>query len=292
MPTILVPLDGSNHAQQALPAALSLAAREQASLLLLGVDENYEFFSEAGPLTNYLDGLCNRIRNAGWEVTWQVLPGSAAPIIVNRAQEAEASLIVMSSHGRRGLTRWTLGSVTERVARAARCEVLVVRTVTRVTNAQAELTLGNALAGAGPSWNNVLVPLDGSARAELATERARALAGQSMQLLSVLDYPPPVIGGEIPSGWAASLGREAEDQRMRYLEGLAAGLRKAPLEVKVALRRGAPADEIVEAAADADLLVMTNGTRPRLERLVTGSVVSRVTRHSPCPVLLVPAVAT
>ncbi len=291
MPTILVPLDGSYHAQQALPAALSLASREQASLLLLGVDENYEFFSETAALTSYFDGLCGRIRAAGWEVTWQVLPGNAAETIASCAHKTGASLIVMSSHGRRGLTRWTLGSVTERVARAARCEVLVVRTGTAVNAAQAELALGNSLAGAGPAWDKVLIALDGSARAELPLERAQALAGHSLELLSVLDFPPPVIGGEIPSGWAASVGRDAEDQRMRYLEGLAGKLRSPRLEVKVTLRRGAPADEIVEAAAGSDLLVMTNGTRPWLERLVTGSVASRVTRHSPCPVLLVPASA-
>jgi len=288
MKTILVPLDGSALAQQALPHALALARREDAELVLLGVDEQYIYFTETEHLTTYLGGLCDRIRAAGWRVRWEVMAGGPAELIVQRAEQVKADLIVMSSHGRRGVTRWVLGSVTERVGRETPCALMVVRCPQGVSAGQAEYALGTALAGELPGYERVLVPLDGSLVSEGAVGLASQLAGRSLSLMGVLDFPTPIFGGELPSGWAADVGRQNEAERLRYLDGVAGRLRASELEVDTFMRRGSAADEIVEASERADLLVMTTCSRPWLERAVTGSVASRVLRHSACPVLVLP----
>lgn len=288
MKTILVPLDGSALAQQALPHALSLARREDAELVLLGVDEQYIYFTETEHLTAYLGGLCDRIRTAGWRVRWQVLAGGPAELILQRADQEKADLIVMSSHGRRGVTRWVLGSVTERVARETPCALMVVRCPQGVTPGNAEFALGSALSGELPVYETVLVPLDGSGVAERALECAGRLAAKRVKLVEVLDFPVPIFGGELASGWAATVGREPEKARLEYLEALATRLRAGSLEVEAAVRRGSAADEIVEAAERVDLVVMTSCSRSRLERAVTGSVAARVLRHCACPVLVLP----
>lgn len=288
MKKILVPLDGSVLAQQALPHALALARRDEAELLLLGVDEQYTYFSETEHLTEYLGALTDRVQAAGWKVRWQVLAGGPAEMIVQRAQQEKVDLIVMSSHGRRGLTRWVLGSVTERVAREVPCALMVVRCPAGVTVGQTEFALGTALAGDLPQYSRVLVPLDGSPVAEGALDWARQLAAERVSLVGVIDFPAPVFGGELPSGWAASVGRDFGPERLSYLTTVADRVRGEGLEVDADVRRGPAADEIVDAATDANLVVMTTCSRPWQERALTGSVASRVLRHSACPVLVVP----
>lgn len=288
MQKILVPLDGSPLAQHALTHAMAVARREDAELLLLGVDEQYVYFSETERLTDYLGHLCERLREAGWRVHWRVMAGGPAEMIVTTAEQQKVDLVVMSSHGRRGVTRWFLGSVTERIAREMARPLLVVRCSHNVSVEEVEAGFASALTGRLPEYARVLVPLDGTSPAEAALAPACKLVGSRLNLLAVVDFPPPIVGGEIPSGWAASVERESETERHRYLVGVSERLPSPPCEVQSQVRRGAAADEIVEAAAESDLIVMTSCSRPWLERVLSGSIASRVARHAPCPVLLIP----
>jgi nucleotide-binding universal stress UspA family protein len=141
---ILVPLDGSPLAEAALPLALSLAQRYQSRLLLITASDvltasQYVTHPEALQLlqrvrdetllgaNDYLQDKQRELRKEGVDVQILVTEGEPAAVILEAAAEQDVDLIVMSSHGRGGLARWSFGSVSDRVLRHSPCPVLVVR---------------------------------------------------------------------------------------------------------------------------------------------------------------------
>jgi len=140
---LVVPLDGSELAEEALPCGVELAKQMTLELILLRV---YLMPGVAYPTGNYapdwklldqemrqraseyLEGESKQLRNQGLEqVSCRVLEGSAAEKIIEVARESPETLIAMSTHGASGVGRWVLGSVTERVIRYSDTAVLVVR---------------------------------------------------------------------------------------------------------------------------------------------------------------------
>ena len=141
---ILVPVDGSATSLRGLSEAIALAKRERARIFLVHVLD--EFFVMATPETalysdqvieglqrdgrRVLDKAEARVRAAGVAVT-SVMPETvgarAADEIVRQAKRLDADLIVLGTHGRRGIKRLALGSDAEQVIRSAAVPVLVVR---------------------------------------------------------------------------------------------------------------------------------------------------------------------
>jgi nucleotide-binding universal stress UspA family protein len=140
---LVVPLDGSEVAEKALPCAVELAKKMNLELILLRV---YLMPGVAYPTgsyapdwklldqemrqraSEYLEGKNKQLRNEGLErVSFRVVEGSAAEKIIEVARASPESLIAMSTHGASGIGRWVLGSVTERVMRHSDTAVLVVR---------------------------------------------------------------------------------------------------------------------------------------------------------------------
>jgi nucleotide-binding universal stress UspA family protein len=136
---ILVPLDFSDPATQALEYAIQLARQLQARLTLLHVihipplmdadmtaSMQYMEYIEAD--ARRAMGAClQRVRQAGLAVQSLLVQGSPWREIVDKAKDTRADLIVMSTHGRTGFQHLLLGSVAERVVRLAPCPVLVTR---------------------------------------------------------------------------------------------------------------------------------------------------------------------
>ena len=143
----MVPLDGSPLSLKALNHAERLASALQARLLLLrvggviapealGLPElsmalTHEIQMQQGKsdafMISYLEGLAGPLREKGLTVDTAVRSGDAATQIVEMAESREVDLVVMSSHGRTGLSRWIFGSVAERVLHNVRCSLMVVR---------------------------------------------------------------------------------------------------------------------------------------------------------------------
>jgi len=138
---ILAPTDFSNDSRHAIRHARSLAASAGATLELLHVLPNFEVplpmnpggFGVSGGVVEDLEaaarkGLADLASEKGERVAIETLvwQGAAATTILNRAEESSADLVVMATHGHSGLDRLLLGSVTEKVARLARCPVLVL----------------------------------------------------------------------------------------------------------------------------------------------------------------------
>ena len=137
--TILVPTDGSTAARKAVRHALDLAARVGASIHALSVVDTGGYASigaSGGDVSERLrevaeeavEWVATAARDAEVGVETVIREGSPPAEIVARAEAVGADLIVMGTHGRRGIDRYLLGSVTERVVRTAPVPVLTVRT--------------------------------------------------------------------------------------------------------------------------------------------------------------------
>jgi nucleotide-binding universal stress UspA family protein len=159
---ILVPLDGSKLAECALPHAEELAKGcDTAEIILVSVTERVQGYEAADgsaepfvlsgggwlgsiqpppqrivpeafgkkeeQAERYLDKIANELETRGIKARIEVLLGNPAEEIINFIERSDADVIVMSSHGRSGISRWTHGSVADRVFRGSRIPVLMVR---------------------------------------------------------------------------------------------------------------------------------------------------------------------
>jgi nucleotide-binding universal stress UspA family protein len=143
---IVVPLDGSGLAEQALEQAKELSENVGSPLHLVRVVDTYRTQSlpatgmaldysmlaelaeeEIEDAKTYLEQKVKELGDEGLEVTGDVLHGPIARQIVAAANKDD--VIVMSSHGRTGIKRWFLGSVAEEVMRHAECPVLLHRAI-------------------------------------------------------------------------------------------------------------------------------------------------------------------
>ena len=137
---VLIPLDGSPLAEQALPHAIAQARRSQAELILLRV---LEPFAHARGLSlgdlkrieqqastwahEYLECIASDVRQQDVPVQAVIIGGRPHVEIPQYAETNEVDLIVMSTRGQSGLSRWLMGSVADRVVRGANVPVLLVR---------------------------------------------------------------------------------------------------------------------------------------------------------------------
>ncbi|KPV51722.1 hypothetical protein SE17_19590, partial [Kouleothrix aurantiaca] len=140
---ILVPLDGSVCARQALPLAVDLAAQAKAELTLLSVVTPpylqtpevmgaYLQYDEAlevvrGRLGDELGGYKQVLAEHGVTVTPMAVSGLPGEAIVDEAIDLCADLVVMATHGASGLRRWALGSVADKVLHSITVPLLLVR---------------------------------------------------------------------------------------------------------------------------------------------------------------------
>jgi nucleotide-binding universal stress UspA family protein len=175
---ILVPLDGSQLAECVLPHAVAMARAFQSRLLLLQAVECPQ--AEADPVRTvdplhwqvhkteaqaYLDAIAVRLQETGLTVEEHLVEGEPAERIVQFAQDQNVDLILLSSHGFSGLSRWNVSSVAQKVIFQAYKPVMIVRAY--------HLSSGGVV---GLSYERILVPLDGSLRAEHVLPYAVRLA--------------------------------------------------------------------------------------------------------------------
>ena len=135
---ILVPLDGSDLAEEALEVAIEIAASAGGKVtLFVAADpeaaQALHSFADSEKMTRamaadaYLDQVASRLADRGVETSSTSSDGTnAAEQIVERADAVDVSMIVMTSHGRSGVGRWLLGSVADKVARSSTVPVVIV----------------------------------------------------------------------------------------------------------------------------------------------------------------------
>ncbi len=206
----------------------------------------------------------------------RVLDVSAAVAVLDYADKHDIDLIVMGTHGRRGMDRLFLGSVAEEVVRFATCPVYTVR--------ENPAPLG------GGGVSTVLVPVDFSNCARVTLQNAAELAvayGASLTVLHVIEEAvlPHVYGIEPLTLSSADLEEKTTAALQELVEDTVGS--RVPFEIVVAI--GHPAPTIVDAAREhaADMVVISTHGRTGVPRLVMGSVAEKVVRMAPCPVFTV-----
>ena len=271
---VLVTLDGSQIAELAIGPALQLARLWKAPVHFVHVVESEkstiaQSWTEE-PLKHfeaYLGGLLKR-ENAppvDWRASLRF--GSAASTILQLSQGA--SLIVIATHGRGDFHASFIGSVTDKVVRGSAVPVLTVPVE------------GNRDLHAGP----ILVPLDGSASAEIALEPARDLAsklGTGVALIRSYSWPLFMAPEFASSGFVSVelLQQSAEE----YLAATAlAGEQKFAV-----LGRPATAIEDVAQQLNSSVIAMTTRGHGMAGRLALGSTTDRVLHSVRRLILVVP----
>lgn len=277
---ILVPLDGSATAEAVLVQVRRLLKRADAEVLLLSAVEldvlpAYESQklrdTLPGLAQEYVRGVAERLTAEGIRARPLVATGSAAPQILAAVKEHKASLIALSTHGRTGLLRFTLGSVAEKILRSAEVPVLVMRS------------------GAQPprevEFRKVLVPVDGSDRSfevlPVASQFAQAY-GAKLIVVSAREYDPTLHG-------MVAVPVPLEPAPVEHVRKAVAMFTHAGNAVEGEVLDGDPASAILEFAAKArvDLIAMATHGRSGFVRWMLGSVTEKVVRHAASPVLVV-----
>lgn len=297
--TILVPLDRSALAEQAIGQASLIARGAHAELDLVLVHTPFPFAghneapwddAEWSAEHTYLEAVATDIQSgAGVPVTHVVMRGAPAEHICARAADVDADLIVMTSHGRTGINRAWLGSVADAVIRRSSIPVLILRPS---DTPQTRLT-------ARHSFKRILVPVDGSALAADAIEPAIDLAratGASITLLRVLVPVPLLIAydGTVPFVYQPMIVDQSATDKLledatRMLTALAHRLEEqeqVPVSAEVVVDSRV-ADAIVNFARGNETDVIAMSTHGRgASRVLVGSVADKVLRGSGLPVLL------
>ena len=295
--SILVPLDGSELAEQALPLALQIAQRSGGRLRLALVHKTpsapldvmtAKVFTSIELATrkserSYLRGIQARLREGGARLSSAAtLRGAVGPALATYVSELGIDLVVMATHGRGGIRRAWLGSVADHLIRHLEVPVVLVRS-------------GEAQPAAEPGRGaQILVPLDGSPLAEEALDAATRLAPVWDAELALLQVVVPVVLASdlalpVPTAYDEELTAMSRKQAQDYLDSLADGLRERGLRATGAAIVGwNPADAILEAARPEGVAMVVLATHGRggLRRLALGSVADKLVRGADVPVLV------
>lgn len=307
--TMLVPLDGSKLAEVVFTYARELAGRLDIDVVFLHVCTP----EEAGILPMYriyVERSAEMVRRESEKVRkdtgakgralavkGEVATGYPAEEILRYADENKIDLILMATHGRSGVRRWVLGSVVDKVLRASRVPVWLVR-----AGVSEEIVYDRLPKRA------ILVPLDGSPLAESVLPHVEAVARlRGVELIEVVllrvceteaisavsyyltpsGYPPTT-----PLKWEDHVKRESEKYRLdckRYLDTIAKQLKESGIQVRTEVLEGNPAEVIVDYASKNpfNLIVMATHGRSGVSKWAYGSVAEKVLLGVTSPLLLV-----
>lgn len=200
---ILAPLDGSSLAQAVLPHIVAFTRVNGTEVTLVRVlESNTEVLAQLDPVDwqlrkaeaqAYLDEMAARLRAHDLSVETDVLEGPVADRIIEYVHKNGFDLVALSSHGRSGLSGWTVSSVAQKIVQRARRSIMLVPAYcASVIERQNELTNGLR-------YRRILVALDGSPRAEHVLGKATGLARyHEAELLLLHVVTPPHLLQRMP----------------------------------------------------------------------------------------------
>lgn len=273
---ILAPVDFSDVSAAALRFAAGLSKCSKAQITALFADQflpppyftaaELALFEEqfresrdqaAARLRDFVD---TTIPEAAAGVESRVIEGPPIDAILTAAQDLKADLIVMGSHGRGGINRLMLGSVTERTIRESDVPVLAVR--------------GDQPGVRDFRIQHILCPVNDSAPARQALERALEMAACFGATLTAVHVHEP--------------GKPA---KIEDLAKWTCRFQRPGCTIEELVRKGDASEEVIELARqrNSDLIVVGASHRRFFEARVLSTNTVRILRHAPCPVLAVPA---
>ena len=287
---ILVPTDGSESAERAVQYGVVLAGAFDARVHVLSVvdERDYDRAVVGGEeaMQQGVDAATTAAEEAvaavaervAGDVTTRVTVGVPSEAILDYVETEGIDLVAMATHGRTGVERFVIGSVTEKVVRRATVPVLTVRVSDRL-----------------PSWpplDRVLVPTDGSDASLSALPNALAVAERfdaTVEGLYVVDERTKSTFYNVGTALEDVVGglETAAETATTRIETAA---RERGVDASSAVVEGLPSAAICSHAAEsgADLVVMASHGRTGLAHYLLGSVAERVVRNATVPVLITP----
>ena len=305
---IIVPLDGSELSEQALPYAELVAGSLSVPIELvqafdilppgiLGAQSrqvtDYLVTGARSRAESYLTPIRERLEAAGHTVSIAAVRSAPAEAIAAQASADPSALVVMSTHGRGGIARWMLGSVTDKALHTIPNPMLIARAaVTGPASPQSSIRM-------------VLAPLDGSALSELSLSHAASIAAAFSARITLLRVTPPAdyyryqLTAVTPEmGAVVDLDPLSADELVSAdADEVATYLTDVENRLAIDHAHGVVAEHqqnanvaqaiIDKAAEQPSLVVMTTHGRSGVSRIALGSVTDRVVRHSNVPVLVI-----
>ncbi len=265
---LLLATDGSKFSSGAIRESINLAKTCSSKVYVESVIEfNPEFEALAPQLVEkaeketreHLEAVKAKLLKEGIDCEIIVHEGEEPfKYIVNEAAKKKVGMIILGRHGRTGLKRLLMGSVTARVIGHAPCKVLVVPQTASV------------------SYGRLLIATDGSEHSEAAALEAISIAKRCASDL---------IAVSVAATEKNLAGAKRNVDKVRQVA------EKENIKVEVLTPRGNPYEVIVKTAEKkkADIIVVGSHGRTGIEKLLMGSVTERIIGHSGCPVLVVKA---
>ena len=303
---MLILLDGSELAEEVFIHAKELAGRMELDMVLLHVyspaTRDFVPMHQA-----YIDRAARVIRRQAQEVQKKLgIQPEAKPVkvrgelamgyhadeILRYADENAVDLILMATHGRSGIKRWVLGGVADKVLRASKVPVCLVRVGIKKETPYDQW----------PSMT-ILVPLDASETTEAVLPYVKALAQQkraepvNVVLFKICEptimpsYYSPELSGT-PLNWGEYMEQETarcKKTSTEYLAGIAKQLKAKGVRIRSEILVGKAADMIVDFAKKNPLsiIIMSTHGRSGLKRFVYGSITESVLAEVTNPILMV-----
>lgn len=292
---ILFPTDFSRCADQALEHAVFLAEKYNAEIHVFHVVTLFsdqpgivnKEFKETEEMIKKLEDIAefqlNKVCDAHEEDDIKIIKAqergiSAAPVILDYASENAIDLIVMGTHGRRGVGHFFLGSVAEEIVRMAECPVFTIREAEKPTPPKAK--------------ENILVPVDFSEHSKNALANAKEIAKSyqtKIHLLHIIEetiHPAFSLTGKSSIFDIVPNIKEDCEKRMKKMIGEIVG---DEVKTEINIVSGQSANEIIKFAKNnlMDLIVIATHGLTGLEHLLLGSTTEKVVRMASCPVFTV-----
>jgi nucleotide-binding universal stress UspA family protein len=293
---ILVPLDGSRLAESALPAAVYLADKLEASVILIHVIEKdapksihgERHLNNSKDAEDYLKGIASGSFPKSIHVKYHVhenVVTNVSKSIVEHTGEFNPDLIVMCTHGQGGVRDILYGSIAQKVIGLGKTPLLLIQPVTD---------------NFSPTFrcNSILVPVDGNPEHELGLTAAEEIAKACNSRLHLLMAVP--VFGSLSGEWTSS-SRFLPGTTTRMLEMVAAGSEEYLQHLKEDLSdpnvkitsetyREDPENAIISSAKNmkADIVVLGTHGKSGMEAFWSGSVTAKICRALKQPILLVP----
>jgi len=281
---ILLPFDGSDGAAEALHHAAEIAHWADATIHVLFVADTTRD-SVTVVETQVVDALVlegediveeaeRTLNTLGVDYESDVVQGNPAPTIVEYAERYDHDLIVMPTRGREGVSRYLIGSVTEKIVRLSSVPVLTAR-----MQPDEQLMF---------PYENILIPTDGSAGAAHAAEHGLSLAAAldaTVHVLSVVDDTS--LGLDVRSTISE---RESEQAATDAVDDLVSEAETRGLSNSVRhVKHGAPNEVILDTIESNDIHAVVLGTTGRRgsDRILLGNVAEKTVRSAPVPVITV-----
>jgi nucleotide-binding universal stress UspA family protein len=282
---LVVLLDGSDNAAQALPLAMMLAQAMDARLTLLSAIKNntkslkQQYKANCRQQQEYLNTVADELTLEGLRVQSLIRPGSIVDATRALINESGVDLVVTTTRGGSNTTHWLDGGVARKLVHVIDTPVLLI-------------PVDESGRGALPKLDCILVALDGSNFSERILPFARALAKSFGSKLILLCVPavPEMKDYRAAADIIEKIRRDAEANMRKFLEAVGRALRKEDLDVHILVAGTIPAHTIVEVAMaeNADMIMLTSQGRGGYNEMLLGSVAENVVQDSQQPVFMVP----